>query len=88
VALVALTLAALPVLLAVQVCLFLLPYLLQTIALLLAAAVVAAVEPVIPLETIMAEAAEAAELPMAAEAAEAAGQGRVQVQARQAERVL
>ena len=82
------TLLALRVLLAAQVCLFLPPYPLQITALLLAAAVVAAVEPVIPLGTIMVAVAVAAELLMVLAVAVAADQGRVQVQARQAERVL
>jgi hypothetical protein len=71
---------ALRALLAVQACLFLLPYLLQTIALLLAVAAVAAAEPVIPSETIMVAVAVAAELLMVLAVAVAADQGRVQVQ--------
>jgi hypothetical protein len=76
------------VLLAVQACLFLLPYLLQTIALLLAVAVAVAAEPVIPSGTIMVAAVVAAELLMVLAVAVAADQGRVQVQEEQVEQPL
>jgi hypothetical protein len=88
VALVVPTLLALRALLAVQACLFLLPYLLQTIALLLAVAVAVAVAPVIPSETIMAVAVAAAVLLLVLAVAVAADQGRVQAQEGPVQRVL